>query len=367
MATRVHDLDDTAELLAGDFDGLLRSSALAGAQVRAVAEAQREGVLTALHELRPRSLVVVVGSDATAATAADLVAAVLGPLLDLPIVLTPRLPGWVGALDVVTVAGGDPGDAALADAAARAGRRGAEVVVAAPLEGPLRDAAAGAADLSPRVPVDARFRFTGVVAVLLAVISALEQVRLTGGLPELAELAERLDESAALGHPERDTFSNEAKSLAARLADRPAVWTGDTPAALLVARHAADIVFRLTRRISLAVDLLDAAAVFTDPALNAPAAAVDPLFHDPEIDGPAPVPPPRLLAVTTPTRHWAAGQRLRAVGDTEFITGGVGPEEPVTPESRDPAAESGSDLEFYLMTVLRVEMAAVYLRLLGDR
>ena len=66
--------------------------------------------------------------------------------------LAAEAPPWVGPLDVLIVAGDDPGDPALVGAAASGVRRGARVVVVAPYEGPLRDITAGrVAVLEPRL------------------------------------------------------------------------------------------------------------------------------------------------------------------------------------------------------------------------
>ena len=157
--------------------------------------------------------------------------ATLGARVDVPVVSGPVLPGWIGPLDVVIVAGDDAGDMALSDAAARATRRRAEVVVAAPIAGPLRDALGGnGIDLSPRVDVEPRLRFVGFVAAILAVFTALSGVRFGGVPPVLDEIADALDEEASSGHPDRESFHNRAKMLALRVQDRPTVWTGDTPA-----------------------------------------------------------------------------------------------------------------------------------------
>ena len=51
-------------------------------------------------------------------------------------VVAAEAPPWVGPLDVLIVAGDDPGDPALVGAAATGVRRGARVVVVAPYEGP---------------------------------------------------------------------------------------------------------------------------------------------------------------------------------------------------------------------------------------
>ncbi|HMZ14607.1 MAG TPA: TobH protein, partial [Mycobacterium sp.] len=137
------DLDDTEGLLDADRDGLLRASAMAGAQVRATAAAIEEGALNSVADgQRPRTLIWVAGRGA-AETAGTMLAAAFGGSAGEPMVVAAESPPWIGPLDVLVVAGDDPGDPALVTAAATAVRRGARVVVAAPYEGPLRDATAG--------------------------------------------------------------------------------------------------------------------------------------------------------------------------------------------------------------------------------
>ena len=59
------DLDDTAGLIQADRDGLLRASALAGAQVRATAAAVEEGALDPVADGdRPRTVIWVGGRTA---------------------------------------------------------------------------------------------------------------------------------------------------------------------------------------------------------------------------------------------------------------------------------------------------------------
>ena len=152
------DLDDTQALLAADREGLLRAASTAGAQVRAAAAALDEGALDALRsDDRPRTVIWVAGRG-TAETAGTMLAATLGSWAAAPIVVVAEAPPWIGALDVLIVAGDDPGDPALVGAAASGVRRGARVVVAAPYEGPLRDITAGrVAVMEPRLPVADEF------------------------------------------------------------------------------------------------------------------------------------------------------------------------------------------------------------------
>ena len=139
------DFDDVEALLAADRGGLLRSASMAGAQVRATAAALDEGLLeTVADDGAPRTVIWVAGRG-NAESAGAILSAALGGSASVPIVVGAEAPPWIGALDVLIVAGDDPGDPALVSAAATAVRRGARVVVVAPYEGPLRDATAGRA------------------------------------------------------------------------------------------------------------------------------------------------------------------------------------------------------------------------------
>lgn len=372
MRTGAPDLDDVEELIAADLDGLLHAAALAGAQVRAVAEAVREGVTAGLSDVRPRSVVVVCAPGGPAAAAVALVNAVTATRIDVPIVCAPGLPGWIGPLDLVVVAGDDGGDMALADAAARALRRRAEVVVAAPVEGPLQDALAGnGIDLSPRVEVDTRFRFVGFVAALVAVFTSLGQVRFTGSAPDIAGIADALDAEAASDHPSRETFHNQAKLLAVRLSEGPVLWSGDSPATLAVADRACSVVFAVSGTIGAASDLVDVGRIARQCWSTPDVPEADPIFYDPQIDGPRPDAPPRVIVVTSPAREWQARRRIAGIATAEVILGTEASDTAPAQAAHDarfagPADELTdvpADLASLLVLVLRIEMAAVYLRL----
>lgn len=366
--------DDLDALAAADHDGLLRSAAMAGAQVRAVAAAQSEGVLDALAAARPRAVVVATGAGLAPARAAAFAVALCAGRLDVPVVVAPMLPGWVGPLDVVVVIGTDPGDPLLADALARAARRRAEIVVAAPLEGPLRDAAGigerggvPVLDLSPRLPVDPRFRFTGLVAALVAVFAGLAAVRLTPAPPSLGEVADVLDAEAAADHPTQESFHNQAKLLAMRVSGHRPVFAAETPAASAVAAHVAGVFFDVAG--------VPAAVTDTDRALNVRAAVsavgdgVDALFYDPDFDGPPAADPVRVFLLSTAGRSWFVAQRIGR-RDADLIT-----EQADAVESAPPRAEGAlevhsdtpADLAAYLLIVVRAELAAVYCALGRER
>ncbi|GAC56208.1 hypothetical protein GOHSU_04_00770 [Gordonia hirsuta DSM 44140 = NBRC 16056] len=373
MPVTIDDLDDSAALSAADQDGLLRSAAMAGAQIRAVAEAQREGVLDALATARPRAVVVVTGSDLLADRAARLAIAVCAADLDVPIVPVPVLPGWIGPLDVVLIAGGDAGDPLLADALSRAALRRCEIVVSAPLEGPLREAAGigerggvPLLDLSPRLPVDPRFRFTGLVAAVIAVLTALSSVRLRPSPPGLAELADLLDAEAAADHPGQESFHNQAKLLALRTADHRPVWTGDTPAARVAAAQAAAAFFEIAGLGGAVTEESRAIAALQQ---SSAAGGVDPLFYDPEFDGPAPADPVRVFLVSTAARSPQVHRRL-GDRDVDVLTEQVDAAEqlPALPaDAREAFGDTPTDLAAYLIIVVRAQLAAAYCALSGDR
>lgn len=367
MRTGAPDLDDADELIAADVDGLLTAVALAGAQVRSVAEAQREGVLAPLADLRPRSVVIVCAPSGAAAGAARLVVAAIAARVDVPIVTAPVLPGWIGPLDVVVIAGDDAGDMSLADAAARSVRRRAEVVVAAPIEGPLRDALGGnGIDLSPRVHVDPRFRFCGFVAALLAVFVSLAAVRFTGQVPDVGALADALDEEAGANHPGNESFHNRAKLLAARLDGPSSIWVGDSAGTVEIAGQAVRSLAALAGVIGAVAEIGDVMRMTRRWAERSGSSPADSIFHDPEIDGPLAEAPPRVFAVTVPAREWYVRQRFDAIGDLDVLAGdGDDADGAAVPSGHaDVAGDTPIDLASLLLLLLRIEMAAVYLGLI---
>ncbi|WP_280381218.1 tobH protein [Nocardia wallacei] len=375
--TPVLDLDDVASLEAADSGGTLRSAASAGAQVRATAAAVDENVLARLSGMSPRSVVLVSGAG-RADRAAMLLVAALGDRAGVPIVPATAIPQWVGPLDAVLVAGDDAGDPRLIEAVDRALRRGAEVVVAAPDEGPMRAAAAGrAALLPPRVRVLDHNRLLRYLAVGAAVLRAVDPVRIGPLTPDLNQLADALDAEALRDGPQNEVFHNPAKALAARMVERRIVLAGDSPAATQVAAHTAEILLPAAGRIAAATDLADAVAANTRMVESAGAAApgFDPLFHDEQLDGPAPVERVRVFVVSSEVDQVAARRRLAVFGassglvDADLVNADSEPlsaETGAPREAERPPAVGGSHLERLAVLVLRLEMAAAYLRLLGS-
>jgi hypothetical protein len=358
-------LDDTEALLAADHEGVLRAVSMAGAQVRATAAAAGEGALDSVRrdypEHPPRTVVWVSGRG-TAATAGTVLAAALGGSTAAPVVLTADAPPWIGALDVVIVAGDDPGDPALVTAAATGVRRGARVVVAAPYEGPLRDSTAGrVAVLEPRVWVPDEFGLPRYLAVGLAVLAAVDPaVRI-----DLPELADALDAEALRNGAGRELFTNPAKALADRIFGHDVALAGDCAATLALARHGSAVLLRIGRTAVAATGLADAVV-----ALRAQlAAAPEDIFHDDQIDGPARN-RLRVLALTLFAERTVVAARIGGLDNVDLVGAGDVPaapgvaENPVEPAGLPPPGGPGRTEQQLAVLAVRLEMTAAYLRLL---
>ena len=251
-------LGDPAALAALDLGGVLRAAATAGAQVRAAAAGALDAGISDLTGLRPRALVLLRRPGASS-TAAGLLAAVLGEPCPVPVVTADRVPSWIGPLDVMVAHTADPTDAELAESVAFAVRRGAEVVLSAPAEGPVASAGAGRVRLvEPRIPVPPGLDLSGALAVGLVTASVL---RLFDDPPDpaLESLADVLDAEAERNQPGHEPFMNPAKSLALRLADHTPLLWGTDPLAVAVAEHAAGALATHAGMVAHASDIARAA------------------------------------------------------------------------------------------------------------
>ena len=368
------DLDDVDALLAADVDGSLRFAALGGAQIRATQSAVEEDGLSRLHGLRPRSVVLVTG-EGPASRAADLVAAAVGSRIGIPLVESVNTPLWVGPLDVVVVAGDDAGDPRLVESVDRALRRGAEVVVAAPDEGPLRAAGAGRATvLPPRVAVPAHHGLLRYLAVFLAVLIAIEAERTAKVCPDLGRLADALDEEALRDHPRNEVFHNPAKSLAARMQGRRVVLGGDTRATTHLARHGSEVLLRSGAAVAAVADLsvvVSGVQRFGSTGASMPP-DYDPFFHDEQLDGPVPGMPLRVFVFAAEADRPVVERRVASLPDVDVVVAASEQAAPSGPPGA-PGAESASsapagartEIEQLAVLVGRLEMSAAYLRLIG--
>ncbi|CFR74887.1 hypothetical protein TBKG_02263 [Mycobacterium tuberculosis '98-R604 INH-RIF-EM'] len=243
---------------------------------------------------------------------------------------------------MLIVAGDDPGDPALVGAAAIGVRRGARVVVVAPYEGPLRDSTAGrVAVLEPRLRVPDEFGLSRYLAAGLAALQTVDpKLRI-----DLASLADELDAEALRNSAGREVFTNPAKALAARVSGCQLALAGDNAATLALARHGSSVMLRIANQVVAATRLSDAVV-----ALRA-GTPPDALFHDEEIDGPAPQ-RLRVLALALAGERTVVAARVAGLDDAYLVAA-----EDV-PELLDAPVGSGG-----AVLAVRLEMAAVYLRL----
>jgi hypothetical protein len=331
--------------------------------VRSVAAAAEEGALDSLRiDDRPRSVIWLAGRG-TAETAGAMLAATLAGVAEEPIVVAGEAPPWVGPLDLLIVAGDDPGDPALVEAAATGVRRGTRVVVVAPYEGPLRDSTAGrVAVLAPRLAVSDEFGLCRYLAAGLAVLRTVDShVRI-----DLAALADELDAEALRNSAGRELFTNPAKTLAARVSGRRVVLAGDCAATVALARHCSSALLRISHQVVAATGLADAVAALRAAEGHGDVpSSVDALFHDEEIDGPL---PERLqvLALTLGSEKTVVAARVAGLHDIHLIAAEDVPEVPGGSAGSAPVPVStgaGPAEQQLAILAVRLEMAAVYLRL----
>ena len=350
------DLDDAEGLLAADRDGLLRAASMGGAHVRAAAAALDEGALDSVRgEGRPRTVTWVAGRG-TAETAGTMLAATSGGSAAVPIVIASEVPPWIGALDVLVVAGDDAGDPALVGAAASGVRRGARVVVAAPYEGPLRDVTAGrVAVMEPRLPLAGEFGLCRYLAIGLAVQQSIDpRLRM-----DLAALADELDAEALRNSASREIFTNPAKALVERMSRRRVVLAGDNAATLALARHGCGVLLRIANEVAAAAGLADAMVALRAGVGSGFGDPTEALFHDEEIDGPI-AERLRVLALTLAAERAVVASRVAQIDDIDL----VGAQDvPDSPDGRPtPVVAQRAEQQLAILAV-RLEMAAVYLRL----
>ncbi len=364
------------ELGAADRIGLLPAAAAAGAQVRSV--------LTATNELpsfdRPRAMVVVgQGSQVDAA----FLTALTGRSAPAPILSSPRLPPWVGALDLVVVLATRPDDEAAAQDAALARRRGATTLVRCAEHGPVAEAA-GPAMIAPVVATpealaaSARWALLTVVAARAGLVSPVD----------LQRTADLLDATALACHPGAETFLNPGVNLAEYLGDGTPLLIGSDLLADAIAGHGARVLGEVA---GVAAAVVTAATAAATPAVLRRAGGPKDLFADPfDDDEPAQTIKPLLVSTAPEARHslsdpgQGAVDRMMLAGLMRSFTGamhldGSADSLPVVaglpdfgaaqePDSRRgpaeivaPTGQPADAFDAALAACLRLDFAAVYL------
>ncbi|MBV9870335.1 MAG: mannose-6-phosphate isomerase [Frankiaceae bacterium] len=221
-------LDDVAGLTRADPQDMLRAVATSGAQVRASRTATREASLDVLgFQTRPRA--IVVAGMGGSGISGDVLAAVAGMRCPVPIVVHRGygLPGWVGAADLVIAVSCSGTTAETLTAAVEAARRGTSLLgvgsADSPLEEHCRNGGGGfvpiVKELSPRSSLWA------LTVPMLITASRYGLVDLGPDDADLEAAAMQLESAATLCSPDRESFTNPAKALAAELAGSlPLVW-----------------------------------------------------------------------------------------------------------------------------------------------
>ncbi|WP_431894072.1 SIS domain-containing protein [Nonomuraea sp. bgisy101] len=233
-------LDDQSLLAEADQGAMLPAIAAAAAQVRtAHRDASEAGVARLARDGRPRA--IVVAGMGAAALAGDILAVICGYGAPLPIVTvrSGRLPGWVGAADLVMAVSSSGQTTETLAVAAEAVRRGASLMAVGAQGSPLQAVATQSSALF--VPVTAqgppRARLWSLAVPLLAGAGALG---LTQDGTDLFEgVARALEDMAHRCRPSSESFVNPGKALAMELAESvPMVW-GASPLTAVAAHRLA--------------------------------------------------------------------------------------------------------------------------------
>jgi glucose/mannose-6-phosphate isomerase len=219
-------LDDPEALAAADPGQMLRHVASAAAQVReAQLLASEAGIDRIAAGGRPRA--VVVAGMGGAGVAGEMLAAVCGLGCPVPIMTVRgyRLPGWVGAADLVIAVSSSGTTEETLGVAADAARRGGRLLCVGAGGSPLADIALQAGALF--VPVaQAGLGRTALWGMAIPPLLAARALGLADVPPPLLErVAERLEEMSHLCRPASESFVNPGKSTALELAGAmPMIW-----------------------------------------------------------------------------------------------------------------------------------------------
>ncbi|MEU5877315.1 bifunctional phosphoglucose/phosphomannose isomerase [Spirillospora sp. NPDC047279] len=225
-------LDDPAAIEAADPGGMLRQVASAAAQIREAHRATVEaGVDRLAEDGRPRAIVVT--GMGGSGISGDVLAAVCGLGCPVPIVTVRgyRLPGWVGAADLVIAVSCSGGTEETLAVAGEAARRGARLLFVGGPDSPLAEMAAQTRALFVPVRSVGQPRAT-VWALTVPLILAARALGLVEVSDEVVEsTATLLEDVAHRCRPASEPFVNPAKRIALELAgDVPMVW-GTSPLA----------------------------------------------------------------------------------------------------------------------------------------
>ncbi|WP_067453710.1 bifunctional phosphoglucose/phosphomannose isomerase [Actinomadura macra] len=219
-------LEGAEAVEAADPGGMLRQVASSAAQIREARRAAAEaGVAGLAEDGRPRA--IVVAGMGGSALSGDVLSAVCGPGCPIPTVTVRgyRLPGWVGAADLVIAVSCSGSTEETLAVGAEAARRGCRLLFVGADGSPLADLAAQSRGLF--VPIRSvgqpRATLWGLTVPLLLAARSLGLADVPDTV--LESTAELLEDVAHRCRPASEPFLNPAKRVALDLAgDVPMVW-----------------------------------------------------------------------------------------------------------------------------------------------
>jgi hypothetical protein len=237
----------------------------------------------------------------------------------------------------------------LAESVNGAARRGARILLTAPVDGPVAAAVAGQGLLLP--PRVASVPGLGFARAFTAGLVLTQRLGLLG--TDIDALADELDREAERNHPMHESFVNPAKALALRMAEHTPLLWGLDPAATAVAAHAS---LSLACFAGVVADVAQYPQAVIRPALYRSAvrstSGAD-LFADPTEDVAAGASTPPRVMLLDIRRGMRAEASRRAASDTLPGADVLAPADEVTGDEALCAAVLG----------MRFDMAALYLGL----
>jgi len=349
-------LDNVALLETADPSSMLRQVASSAAQVREAARSAAETSLDGLAaDVRPRAIVVT--GMGGSGIAGEVLAAVAGP--GCPVQVTTvhdyRLPGWVGAADLVIAVSCSGATEETLSAAGEAVRRGCRLLgvgsQGSPLAGLAEQASAPFIGVKPSgMP---RSMLWGLSVPLVVAASRLGVLDMPEDAYEAA--AAELERVAHLCRPDSEAFVNPAKTLALDLSGTlPMIW-GTSPLTGVAAARFACQLYENGKYPAIAGVLPEAnhnqVVTFDGPFAAGPAG---PQTLDLDPAGPAGAPPvPLRLILLRDTQEHPQVARRREESARIAADRGI--------EVTELAASGDLPLERLASLVTLIDYASVYL------